>query len=72
LAAVYGLELLPAELTAGFEYSYNDLRDAYAILNRSISQTTHLTGGFFQNEWKTDRADTGRRKLTTKIYTSKQ
>ena len=49
------LFFMPAELTAGIEYSYNDLRDAYANLNRSIVQTTHITGGFFQNEWKTGR-----------------
>ncbi|MDR0714285.1 MAG: TonB-dependent receptor [Bacteroidales bacterium] len=54
----FGFERLlsmPAELTAGLEYSYNDLRDAYASLNRSITQTTHVTGGFLQNEWKTER-----------------
>jgi outer membrane receptor for ferrienterochelin and colicins len=49
------LFFMPAELTAGIEYSYNDLRDVYANLNRSIRQTTQITGGFFQNEWKTAR-----------------
>ncbi|MDR2382893.1 MAG: TonB-dependent receptor [Prevotellaceae bacterium] len=49
------LFFMPAELTAGIEYSYNSLRDVYANLNRSIAQTTHIAGGFFQNEWKTER-----------------
>jgi outer membrane receptor for ferrienterochelin and colicins len=44
---------MPAELTAGVEYSYNDLRDTYINLNRSIIQTTHIAGAFLQNEWKT-------------------
>jgi outer membrane receptor for ferrienterochelin and colicins len=50
------LLFMPAELTAGVEYSYNDLRDAYASLNRNITQITHIAGGFLQNEWKTERA----------------
>ncbi|MDR2120979.1 MAG: TonB-dependent receptor [Tannerella sp.] len=50
------LLFMPAELTAGIEYNYNDLHDAYASLNRSISQTTHVAGGFIQNEWKAERA----------------
>jgi outer membrane receptor for ferrienterochelin and colicins len=49
------LLFLPAGLTAGLEYNYNDLHDAYASLNRSIAQTTHVAGGFIQNEWKTER-----------------
>jgi outer membrane receptor for ferrienterochelin and colicins len=48
--------IVPAELTAGFEYSGNDLRDSYASLNRSLTQTVHVTGGFLQNEWKTEQA----------------
>jgi outer membrane receptor for ferrienterochelin and colicins len=50
------LFFMPAELTVGFEYNYNDLRDAYINLNRSITQTTHIAGGFIQNEWKTKQA----------------
>ncbi|MDR1866140.1 MAG: TonB-dependent receptor [Bacteroidales bacterium] len=46
---------LPAELTAGTEYSYNTLRDVYTALNRSLSQTTHIAGVFLQNEWKNER-----------------
>jgi outer membrane receptor for ferrienterochelin and colicins len=50
------LFFMPAELTVGFEYNYNDLCDIYANLNRNITQTTHIAGGFFQNEWKTKQA----------------
>jgi outer membrane receptor for ferrienterochelin and colicins len=50
------LFFMPAEMTVGFEYNYNDLNDAYANLNRNITQTTHIFGGFFQNEWKTKQA----------------
>jgi outer membrane receptor for ferrienterochelin and colicins len=50
------LLFMPAELTAGLEHNYNDLHDAYTGLNRSITQTTRITGGFIQNEWKTERA----------------
>jgi outer membrane receptor for ferrienterochelin and colicins len=46
---------MPAELTAGIEYNYNDLHDSYLNLKRDITQTTHVTGGFVQNEWKTER-----------------
>jgi outer membrane receptor for ferrienterochelin and colicins len=46
---------MPAELTAGLEYNSNDLRDAYLSLHRNITQTTHVAGGFLQNEWKTKR-----------------
>jgi outer membrane receptor for ferrienterochelin and colicins len=50
------LFFMPAELTVGFEYNYNDLGDTYVNLSRSITQTTHIAGGFIQNEWKTKQA----------------
>ena len=46
---------MPAELTAGVEYNYNDLRDHFADLNRHIEQTTHIIGSYLQNEWKTEK-----------------
>jgi outer membrane receptor for ferrienterochelin and colicins len=49
------LFFMPAELTAGFEYNFNDLCDTYASLNRRIAQTTHVVGAFVQNEWKTEQ-----------------
>ncbi|MDR0658290.1 MAG: TonB-dependent receptor [Mediterranea sp.] len=47
------LWLMPAELTGGVEYTYNELNDVYATLNRNLKQTTGITGGYLQNEWKT-------------------
>ena len=49
------LVFMPAELTAGIEYNYNSLHDRFAGLNRNIEQTTHVIGGYLQNEWKTDK-----------------
>ena len=54
----YGMDKLlfmPAELTAGIEYSYNDLNDIFVGLNRKLDQTTHVYGGYLQNEWKTEK-----------------
>ena len=45
----------PAELTAGVEYNGNALHDRYVGLGRDLRQTTHSTGLFFQNEWRSDR-----------------
>lgn len=46
------LFFMPAELTTGIEYNYNDLNDRFIGLNRNLTQTTHTIGGYFQNEWK--------------------
>ncbi len=49
------LWFMPAELTLGVEYSYDDLRDrsiGYAI---DTDQTVHIVGGYLQNEWKTSK-----------------
>ena len=47
------LLFMPAELTAGMEYTYNDLSDKFAGLGRNLKQTTRVAGGYLQNEWKT-------------------
>ncbi|MBQ5594632.1 MAG: TonB-dependent receptor, partial [Alistipes sp.] len=47
--------LLPAELTAGFEYNYNALNDYYIATDRRIDQQTTVYGLFAQNEWKSDK-----------------
>lgn len=47
------LLFMPAELMAGVEYNYNNLTDRYLGLGRDMNQTTHVIGGFLQNEWKT-------------------
>ncbi len=47
------LLFMPAELTAGVEYTYNHLLDRYLALGRETDQTTHIIGGYLQNEWRT-------------------
>jgi outer membrane receptor for ferrienterochelin and colicins len=47
------LWFMPAELTAGIEYTYNKMGDKYISLNRDMNQTSAVAGGFLQNEWKT-------------------
>ena len=41
-----------ADLSAGAEYSYNQLRDQILGYNRNTLQYVHLGGGYVQNEWK--------------------
>lgn len=45
---------LPADLSAGVEYSYNTLRDQILGYGRDIRQQVHLYGGYLQNEWKNE------------------
>ena len=47
--------ILPAELTAGFEYNHNALNDYYIATDRRIDQQTDIYGLFAQNEWKSDK-----------------
>lgn len=49
------LWFLPADLTIGAEYTYNDLSDIYTGYNQSTYQTVHIVGAYLQNEWKNDR-----------------
>lgn len=49
------LLFMPSELTAGFEYSYNNLEDTYFHREHNVSQRINLFGGYIQNEWKNDR-----------------
>lgn len=46
---------MPAQLTAGAEYSYNDLDDHSIGFNRSIMQTVRTAGIFLQNEWQSEK-----------------
>ncbi len=48
------LFFMPSELTAGFEYQYDDIDDKMPGYNRYLQQTTQTTGLFLQNEWKND------------------
>ena len=41
-----------ADLSAGAEYSYNQLRDQILGYDRNTLQQVHLGGGYVQNEWK--------------------
>jgi len=50
------LLFMPAELTAGVEYSYDDMHDKIAGYGRDFTQTTHIVGAFAQNEWKNKKA----------------
>ena len=46
---------LPAELTVGAEYNYNNLNDYYIATERRLLQQTQTYGVFAQNEWKSDK-----------------
>ena len=46
---------MPAELTLGSEYSYDDLNDRSIGYDINTAQTVHIVGGYLQNEWKTKR-----------------
>ena len=50
------LLFMPAELTTGVEYSYDDMHDKIAGYGRDFTQTTHIVGAFAQNEWKNKKA----------------
>lgn len=45
---------LPADFSAGIEYSYNHLHDQILGYNRNLVQKIHLYGGYLQNEWKNE------------------
>lgn len=49
------LWFLPAELTLGAEYSYDDLHDRSIGYDIRTDQRVHIVGGYFQNEWKSAR-----------------
>ena len=46
---------MPADLTAGIEYNYDNLRDEMKGYNRKTRQEVHTESAFLQNEWKNDR-----------------
>ena len=48
----YPCGLMNADLMAGAEYSYNQLRDQILGYDRNTLQQVHLGGGYVQNEWK--------------------
>ena len=46
---------MPAQFTAGGEYSYNDLDDHSIGFDRKLQQTVRTAGAFVQNEWRSDK-----------------
>ena len=46
------LLFLPADFTAGAEYSYNKLEDTQLAYDRNINQRVNIKSIFVQNEWK--------------------
>jgi len=48
----YPCGAMPADLSAGVEYSFNQLHDQILGYHRDLWQTVHLYGGYVQNEWK--------------------
>ena len=46
---------MPAQLTVGFEYSYNDLSDHSIGFDRELEQTVRTAGVYVQNEWRSDK-----------------
>ena len=49
------LLFMPAEMTAGLEYNYDNLSDDAPGYNRYIDQQVHIGSAYFQNEWKNAR-----------------
>ncbi len=49
------LWFMPAELTVGAEYNYDDLSDRSLGYDMTTDQTVHIAGAYFQNEWKTKK-----------------
>ena len=45
---------MPAQITAGLEYTDNTLDDRMPAYDRYIDQHTQCMGGYFQNEWKNE------------------
>lgn len=46
---------MPAQVTAGIEYTYDDLKDKMLGYHRNMNQTTHVIGVYAQNEWKSEK-----------------
>ena len=49
---MYNCLFMPADLSAGIEYSYNGLKDQILDYGRDMTQLIHVVGGYVQNEWK--------------------
>lgn len=49
------LLFMPAELTFGAEYNFDDLSDRALGSGLNTDQTVHIAGAYLQNEWKTKK-----------------
>lgn len=49
---MYNCIFMPADLSAGVEYTHNTLHDKFMGYNRNIDQSLDIVGGYVQNEWK--------------------
>lgn len=49
------LLFMPAQITMGTEYSFNDMIDKMLGYNRIINQSVNTKSAFIQNEWKNER-----------------
>lgn len=48
---------MPAQLTFGFEYTYNDLDDHSLSFDRVLQQEVQTGGIFLQNEWRNEKVN---------------
>ena len=48
---------MPAQLTAGAEYTYNDLSDDFPAIGRHMTQTVQSGGAYLQNEWQSEKVN---------------
>ena len=48
------LLFMPAQLTVGAEYNYDDLHDISLGYDQTTDQTVHIASAYLQNEWKND------------------
>jgi len=46
---------MPADLTTGIEYNYDDLKDEMLGYNQETKQKVHIGSFFLQNEWKNEQ-----------------
>lgn len=49
------LWFMPSQLTAGFEFNYDNLHDEMLGYGRDLKQVTRIYGGYIQNEWKNEQ-----------------
>lgn len=46
---------MPAEMVAGIEYNYNNLKDESIGYQHYVNQNVNTISGYFQNEWRNDK-----------------